>query len=64
MAKIEDLISKKPASVNKSDDSVTMNGSFSCQTCNAVSDEAEFDRNAGAITWTCVNNHVSKVSLG
>jgi cytochrome c peroxidase len=65
MAKIEDLISKKPSN-NKTnnDNSMSMDGSFSCQTCNDVSDEAQFDRNAGVITWTCKNNHLSKVTLG
>lgn len=64
MAKIEDLISKKPSSKPVSDGSMTMDGSFSCQTCNEVSDEAQFDKNAGVITWTCSNNHNSKVTLG
>ena len=64
MAKIEDLISKKPRSEKSSGDSVMMEGSFSCQTCNIVSGEAEFDKSAGTITWTCENNHTSKVNLG
>lgn len=64
MAKIEDLISKKPRSEKTSSESVMMEGSFSCQTCNVVSDEAEFDKSAGTITWTCENQHISKVNLG
>lgn len=65
MAKIEDLISKKPSSsTTSSAGSMTMDGSFSCQTCNDVSNEAQFDKNAGVISWTCSNNHESKVVLG
>lgn len=64
MARIEDLISKKPRDEKSSSESVMMEGSFSCQTCNIVSSEAEFDKSAGTITWTCENNHKSKVNLG
>ena len=64
MARIEDLISKKPRDEKSSSESVLMEGSFSCQTCSIVSNEAKFDQSAGTITWTCENNHVSKVSLG
>jgi hypothetical protein len=63
MAKIEDLISKKSKKEKPSVNTMTMEGSFSCQTCSVVSDEAEFDKSAGTIIWTCENNHISKVNL-
>lgn len=64
MAKIEDLIGKKPKKTVVTEDSIEMGGAFSCQTCNKIVDEAEYNRSEYYVTWVCPDGHVSKVELG
>jgi hypothetical protein len=64
MPKIEDLIGKKPKKTVISEDKIEMGGAFTCQTCNKVVSEAEYNRSEYFITWTCPDGHVSKVQMG
>lgn len=60
MPSIEDLIGK---SSNDNSSGISMEGSFSCQTCNEVSNEAKYNREKGTITWQCSNRHVSSINF-
>ena len=64
MGKIEDLIGKKPKPTVVSKYKIEMGGAFSCQTCNKVVSEAEYNREEYFVFWTCPDGHTSKVNLG
>lgn len=36
-----------------------VDGSFTCDTCGEVSDEALYETGKNLLTWKCSNNHVS-----
>lgn len=63
MPKIEDLIGKTPKKQDQSEDNILIDGSFSCQVCGKVVDEAEMQRTTGTILWKCSEGHESKVTL-
>jgi hypothetical protein len=64
MGKIEDLIGKKPKKMVVSESKIEMGGAFSCQTCNQVVSEAEYNREEYFVFWTCTEGHLSRVNLG
>jgi hypothetical protein len=64
MPRIEDLIGKKPKKTVVTEDKIEMGGAFTCQTCNKVVSEAEYNRSEYFITWVCLDGHVSKVQMG
>jgi len=63
MGKIEDLIGKQPKKTVISEDKIEMGGAFSCQTCNKVVSEAEYNRAEYFVFWTCPDGHMSRVNL-